>query len=224
MKRSSSQAAVTPIDRTDEPRRLDLPDGGHAVAAANGLEVFDPAGRLLVRYRDGALELSPASGDLRLSAPNGKVRIEAGVDVEIAAARDVVVSGDRSAELAAARGAEVDVAPRVRVDAHGAKVTGPTVEVRAQRGRAFLARADLVATAVRTSATTIETTAKRLDTTAEKVTLRAKELSQEIAGLLQTRAARVRTLVRGAFTLHTKTVHMKSEEDTAVDGRRVLLG
>lgn len=225
MKRSSSRLSIAAQSRHEAPARLDAPDGAHARLAGDRLEVFDPQGRLLVRYRDGALELSPASGDLRLSAPNGKVRIEAGVDVEIAAARDALVAGGRAAELSAGpASSESELTPRARVDAHGAKLTGPTVEVRAQRLRAWSAKAELVATAIRASATTVETTARRLDTTAEKVSVRAKELRQEVAGLLESRAARVRQLVRGAFSLHTKTVHMKSEEDTAIDGRRVLLG
>ncbi len=82
----------------------------------------------------------------------------------------------------------------------------------------------VVATEVRTSAKTITSHARKIETTAERVALHAKELAQQIAGVLDTRAGRVRSLVSGAFSLRTKTVNMKSEQDTSIDGRRVLLG
>lgn len=200
------------------------PDGARAEVVGGAIEFRDGQGRLLVRYESGALEVAPASGDLRLRAPAGRVHIEAATDVNIAASRDVAINGVRSAQVSVTSSRTPDLPSRLHLDHDGAKITGRAVEMRAQLAKTLAAKWDLVATDVRTNAKTIETHARKLETTAEKVTTRAKEMVEEVAGLLETRAGRMRSLVKGAFSLRTKTVHMKSEEDTSIDGRRVLLG
>lgn len=164
---------------------LRAPDGGSAALVDGAIEVRDGAGRLMLRYRDGALELTAESGDLRLSAPGGRVQIDAA---------DIGLTATRSLEL---RGKETRT------------VTGT---------------ATLVATTVRTTAVAIETHARTIEDVAERVTLRTKELTHHVVGLFDSKVGRVRSLVRGAFSLRSKTVHVKAEGDASVDGRRVLLG
>ena len=188
----ASRTAVEPAVPRSSPR-LVAADGGRAELSGEGIDFFDPDGRLLVRYENGALEIAPRDGDLRLRAPAGRVQIESGEDIELTA-----------------RGC--------------LKLRGATMDLRAQQARGTFAKLDLIAAAVRASATTIETQARKIETTAERVRVVAKDVAQEVAGLLDSRAGRVRSIVRGAFSLRTKTVNMKSEEDTAIDGRRVLLG
>src|SRR5262245_54246357 len=59
---------------------LRLKDGTSAVIHERGLEIRDPAGRLLVRYADGAATIAVPEGDLTLCAPNGRVAIRSGQD------------------------------------------------------------------------------------------------------------------------------------------------
>jgi hypothetical protein len=59
---------------------------------------------------------------------------------------------------------------------------------------------------------------------AERLIERAKDAYREIDGLLHTRAGRVRSLVAGAYELFAKQTTVTSEEDTSIDGKRVLLG
>jgi hypothetical protein len=47
---------------------------------------------------------------------------------------------------------------------------------------------------------------------------------REVEGLLQTRAERLRSVVRGAYQLFAKRTQIVAEEDASVDGKRVLLG
>ena len=49
-------------------------------------------------------------------------------------------------------------------------------------------------------------------------------MTQEVLGVLLTRAKRIRSLVKETFTLTSKSTSLTSEEDTAIDGKRVLLG
>lgn len=66
--------------------------------------------------------------------------------------------------------------------------------------------------------------AGRFELRAERIIERAGDVYREIGGVLQTRAARVRTLVSGAYHLLSKRARIAAEEDAAVDGKRVLLG
>lgn len=199
------------------------PDGARAVLVGNALELVDREGRLLVRYVDGVAEVAPVSGDLRLAAPRGQVRIEAGTDVVVSAQRDVAIRGDRSAELAAGE-PNIELPSAVRVEARGAELTGSHVDVTARATRVTSGEATLVAREARTSATRIDVAATRIETTAEHVVTRAKSLVQNVSGLLESKLGRARTIVEGAFSLRSKSTSMKSKEDTSVDGRRVLLG
>jgi len=90
---------------------LVLDDGTRAVVHEKGLEIRDAAGRLLVRYADGAATIEAASGDLRLSAPQGRVTIDAAEDIVLEAGRDLRQKATR-AMLAAD---EVEVVARTIV-------------------------------------------------------------------------------------------------------------
>jgi hypothetical protein len=199
------------------------PDGGRALLVGDSIEVRDPAGRMLVRYRDGALEIAPLSGDLRLAAPSGRVSIE-GLDVSLGATRDVVVSGGRSAAMTVMALGEEAGGASVRLDPTNARVAARNVELRGQTARTVVAKAEIVATTVRTTAVSIETHARTIQETAERVSLKAKELSHHVTGLFDSKLGRVRSLVKGAFSVRSKTVQMKASDDASVDGKRVLLG
>lgn len=199
------------------------PDGGRAVLVGDAIEVRDAEGRMLVRYRDGALEIAPLTGDLRLAAPAGRVHIE-GLDVSVGASRDVVVSGGRSAEVAVTSVAEAAGGASLRLDPTSARIASKTVELRGQTARTVVATAEVIATTVRTTAVNLETHARTVHETAERVSLKAKELTHHVTGLFDSKIGRVRSLVKGAFSVRSKTVQMKASDDATVDGRRVLLG
>lgn len=167
------------------PSEVRAPDGGRAALVDGAIEVRDGVGRLMLRYRDGALELHAETGDLRLSAPKGRVQIDA-ADIGLTATN--------------------------------------TLELRGKETRTVAGAAALVASTVRTTAVSIETHARTIDDVAERVTLRTKELTHQVVGLFDSKVGRVRSLVRGAFSLRSKTVHVKASDDASVDGRRVLLG
>jgi hypothetical protein len=198
-------------------------DGGRALLVGDSIELRDAAGRMLVRYRDGALEIAPLSGDLRLAAPSGRVHIE-GLDVSLGATRDVVVSGGRSAAMSVTALEDAAGGASVRLDPTHAHIAARTVEIRGQTARTVVATAETVATAVRTTAVSIETHARTIQDTAERVSLKAKELSHHVTGLFDSKLGRVRSLVKGAFSVRSKTVQMKASDDASVDGKRVLLG
>lgn len=64
----------------------------------------------------------------------------------------------------------------------------------------------------------------RLETRARRIFEAAEDVYREAEGLSQTRAGRLRVLVEGALQLFARRTTLASEEETVVDGRRVLLG
>jgi len=135
-----------------------------------------------------------------------------------------------------------------------ATVEGDEIVVRDPRGEIVVrydgargetrvvASGDLVVDAgrgkVRIAGASIELEAERLDArltqavfevgawelSAERIVERAADAYHEVSGLLRTRAGRMRTLVRGAVQLFGRRTDIASEEDTSIDGKRVLLG
>lgn len=122
-----------------------------------------------------------------------------------------------------------------------ATVVGETIELRdgggalivrydAERGETVLAaaRGDLVLSSetgrvvIRGAEASIEV--GKLEISAGRIVERAFEVYRDVDTLLHTRAGRLRTLVRGAMDLLSGSTSIASEEDTAIDGKRVLLG
>jgi len=215
---------VVAVLRAATPPGLVSASGAEARLMGDGIAVFDRQGACLVRARGSGVEVAPSTGDLLLSAPQGRIRLSAAEDIEIEGQRDVTLKAARRVEARAGASADSDLPDRLVLDDKGALLTGRRVELRGTLARIIAGRADLVSREVRVSANTVSTTARKIETTTERAVLRAKEVVHEVAELLETRAGRLRTLVRGALSVRSRATTMKSEGDTSIDGKRVLLG
>lgn len=241
MARRSSTASLREAPPSSQPRlraataarALHAPDGARVELVDDALEVLDPAGRLLLRYRNGALEVSPVEGDLVLASASGRVRIAAATDVVVEAARDVRLAAQRGFEASAGAAADAatdgDAAARIRgsrlaLDPRRAVVATPSLDVRARAAQLAAADATVLAGRIRTTATQIATTVEELEVTAGHVVERARDVVQEVSDVLTSRIGRVRAVVRDVYSLRSKRTELKSKDDTAIDGRRVLLG
>jgi Protein of unknown function (DUF3540) len=222
-RRSAAARARGPVTM-EEPREnptIALPDGGTAELRGEALEIRDREGCLLVRYADGMAEISAPRGDLRLSAPSGRVVLQSGLDVAIEAGRDVVQAAGRSITLSAAA-RERD--PQVRLDHTGAEIKADRLNVQAESSRAVVGKVTLLAHAIATTADRIAVNAGDYERMAERVTERAKDSFREIVDLAEERVGRVRALVRGVYSLSSRRTVMTSTDDTSIDGSRILLG
>ncbi len=194
-----------------------LPDGGTAELRGDALEVRDREGCLLVRYADGVAEIAAPRGDLVLSAPSGRVVVQSGLDVALEAGRDVVQKGGRAVTLSAA-------GQEVRLDPGGAEVKADRLSVEARSARAVLGEVALFARAIATTAERVAVAAGDYERMAERVTERARDSLREITDLAEERAGRVRAVVRGVYALTSRRTVMASEDETSIDGSRILLG
>jgi hypothetical protein len=188
-----------------EPRstqQIALADGAtvevHGGAVA---EVRDAGGRLLVRYENGRAEIAAPAGDLVLSAPGGRVVVQAATDVVIEAARDLTQKAGHRADVHAER-----------------------LDVKAQETRVTTGQATVVAERILTTARAVSQTVERLEVSATRLFEKTRETYREAAGLLQTRAGRVRTVVEDTFSVTANRTTLTSKEETSIDGKKVLLG
>lgn len=197
-----------------------LPDGGSAALNGRALEVRDAEGRLVIRYEDGAATVSPERGDLRLSAPSGSVRIESAVDVSIKAGRDLEHRAARRVDVAAGGASE----PAVRVEAKKLRVKVDQIESLSKISRLVTGQATMIARTAAVTATELAQNVERYDLVATRLVERTRDAFREAQDLAQTKVGRARTLVRDVFSLQSKRSVLVSEEDTSIDGRKILLG
>lgn len=190
--------ALVPPSRSEA---IVAPDGAYAELADDGISFFDSAGRLLIRYEDGALTVCPPKGDLVLGSASGAVRIAAATDVVVEAKRDIGLCAPRKLSLGA---------DKVTVDARVTKVLGDVAEIAASR--------------FAVAAKEVVTTAERYETAAAKMVMRSREKVEEVTGVLTQKLGRFRGVVAEAYALRTGRTDLRSKDDTSIDGKRVLLG
>jgi hypothetical protein len=207
--------------RVEITRRIELPDGGAAELRGGELEVRDREGRVCVRYRDGSAEICAPAGDLLLSAPEGRVVVTSGLDVRIEAARDVTQRAGRRVDLAASSD---DRAPALRIEPGRARLEVDRLEVSSRAARAVLGQAEIVARSIATTAERVALSAGHYEAITERLVQRSRDALLEVADLAEERVGRMRTFVEETFSLSSRRTSLRSEEETSIDGRRVLLG
>lgn len=203
------------------PGALSLPDGTTAAVAGEALELRDREGRLLIRYVDGCAEISAPARDLRLSAPHGRVVIEAGTDVSLRAARDLEHRAGRRVDLGAGDPA---ASPQLRLEPARAHLEVAQVCVAARASRLATVEATVVARSITTTAAVLAQSVGRYELTATKIVEKARDVFRDASGLVETRVGRARTLVEGVYSLCTGRSVLTSKEETSIDGKKILLG
>jgi hypothetical protein len=207
------------LARKPHPDTLVTPDGAHAELVDEGISFFDAAGRLLIRYQDGALSVCPPKGDLVLGSATGAVRIAAASDVVIESKRDVLLQAPRRVTLSAAGEGATMTLDHKRVSMSSREVA-VDADVTSIAGGDFEVTVDKVAM----TAKSILQRAELWETAAAKTVVRTREMLQEVSGLFTERLGRFRGVVKEAYSLRTGRTELRSKEDTAIDGKRVLLG
>jgi len=203
---------------------LALPDGARAeLVDGKRLELRDRAGRLLVSYADGHAEIAAPSGDLRLSAPQGRVTIDSALDVAVHAGRDVSVQATRSFEVTAAPQSG-DKGTKLRLEPKRVALTSPSLEVATARARLATSRATLVAQSIATTAEHVVQKIGKVELVAERLIERTKDTFRDATDLVQMRAGRLRTLVKDVWSVHARRSVLISKDETSIDGKKVLLG
>jgi hypothetical protein len=193
-------AALVELFPSDR-ERIDLPDGSHAERAADGIDLKAPDGSLLLRFEAGKITIAPPRGDLELAAPAGRVVVRAALDVSVEAGRDVTQKAGRRMALEARE-----------------------LEASARTARLGAADATVVGRRIAATAETLTIRCARYELEATRIVEKAKEMFRDVEDLAQDRLGRARTIVRDVYSLATRRSVMTSEEDTAIDGSKILIG
>jgi hypothetical protein len=171
------------------------PAGASAAVERDSIVVRDPSGAIVVVY-------DASTGSATISAPRGDLTLQSSTGtVRISAAKDLELMAGAS----------------TRVQSERLDLAVSTAKLEAQF-------AELVAEALRVVSPGVSLGIGKLQLDAQRVIQHALEAYHEVEGVLETRAGRVRTLVKGATQMFSKSTSVVSEEDTFLDGRRVLLG
>jgi Protein of unknown function (DUF3540) len=200
---------------------LVLGDGSRAELVEGALELRDGAGRLLVRYADGAAEVSAPSRDLKLSAPHGAVVIEAATDVSIDAARDLAQHAGRRVDV---RAGDAGAAPQLRVEPAATRIKADRLHVEARSTCVATGEATLLARSLATTAESLAVNVERYELTATRVVEKARDVFRDVADLLQQRIGRARVMVDDSYALYTGRTVLESKEETSIDGKKILIG
>jgi hypothetical protein len=216
-----AESYVIAVLHAAAPETLLLPDGARAEVDGGRLELRDANGRLLVRYEDGRAEIAAPSGDLRLSAPEGRVIIESAQDVALRSGRDVHVETARRFEVSTGTD---EAAPSFTLDPKRAALRAPAVEVTTKSARLATARATVLARSIAVTAEHLAEKVVKYELTAERLIEKTKDTFRDASDLAQTRAGRLRTIVKDVFSSHARRTVVVSTDDTSIDGKKVLLG
>jgi hypothetical protein len=115
----------------------------------------------------------------------------------------------------------------VTVSERGVELRAPAGDLTLSApGRVVLRAEEVEAEAARviTRAGEIVTEAGRIEVHAQRIVEQAGDLYQHIEGLAEQSAGRVRTVVEGVYQLSAGRTTLASDEETVIDGSRILLG
>jgi hypothetical protein len=177
------------MHRAPAERAIATAGGASAEVEGESLRIRDAAGRLVVAFdaATGALELSSRT-DLRLAAPNGRVVVESGKDIDLDAGERIVSRAGES---------------ELSIDGAGVAARAPSVTLEAR--------------SMSISAGSYELAAGRL-------VERATDAFRTVEELFETRAKHARSICERTLELIGRRTTISSQEDTRVEGKRVLLG
>ena len=190
-----NQAALRVVQDELADSHIETASGASAEVHGDTVVVRDPNGAIVVQY-------DAAKGTATIAAPGG--------DLRLAAPKGKVVID---------AGTDLELSARAKASIHSVEL-----EANADLTRLHSKALDLASGAIEASAQTVVIGVGRWNMTAERVIERASDVYRNIEGVIETRAGRLRSLVRGMTQMRSGTTSITSKEDTSVDGRRVLLG
>jgi hypothetical protein len=202
--RARPQPAAPPSPALRRAEILEVLDADAVLLRASAMPTAE-----VVRAEIAVPGYLPAAGDGVLVAPGDGAWFVLGV---LGAARR------RQAEGGILSVERTEAGVELRVPAGDLTLSAP--------GRIRL-RAETVeteASLVHTAASEVVTRAGKIEADATRIVERAGDVYRQVEGLAELQAGRARTLVEGTLELAARRTTVKSDEDTVIDGQRVLLG
>ena len=99
-----------------------------------------------------------------------------------------------------------------------------SIDVRTKSARLATSRATVMARSIAVTAEDLAQTVVKYELTAERLIERTKDTFRDASDLAQTRAGRLRIIVKDALSMHARRSVLVSTDETSIDGKKVLLG
>ncbi len=192
------------------PNQLCATDGATARLSPDSdeIQLRSSSGQLLFEYRaTGSISrVFLPDGDLALATPQGRISLEA---------RDgVYLESESSTEERSALHLTPEAIHLSSAELHGRAVR---VHLKAEHASVIAERLDTAYESVRHVVGILETRARRIVESTQESFRQAEELQE-------TKAGRVRWLVKGAFNLLGGYAQIKMDEDLSMDAEQIRLG
>ncbi|MEE8104266.1 MAG: DUF3540 domain-containing protein [Planctomycetota bacterium] len=197
--------------------------GTTAVANGDILAVHDERGVLIFEYdsKNGKTTVRPNGTDLELAA-RGTIRLCAGENVHIEGER-TTLHGRSWAGIIQGQLTE-SCRTALLVSSRGIQLLGRQLRLHAKQSTLELGDTTIAASGLRVRSKRASVEAEHAEVRVGTLRLRAQNIYRRIEELAETFAGRVRTLVRGDWSVHSDRASLKSDKEVQIDGSKIHLG
>jgi hypothetical protein len=200
---------------------------GVAVEEIDGEEVVrvhSRRGELVLEYHpeSGRTLVNIENGDLEFMARQGSISFHSAQDIRFGARAINLLS--RWGTQLGVMDAGGEVTSALKLDAKRLQTISPELKVAAQQADIRIKDAEYRGEDLSAEVGAVKMTARRIEVLAECVIEKAKNVYRTVEELLQSRAGRMRTLVRGFCHLKARKAFFKTDEEFKVDGEKIHLG
>lgn len=188
------------------------------------LSIEDEQGHLLFEYdaTEKKSRLYAAQGDLSLTALQGDIELVSGKNIHCRSLGGIMMESATAAQLRVA--AEHGQHSAVSLTDKGMLLSSQKLGLRAKNGDLKIEHCQFEGDTFKAVLDRTKLMVGKIETVAIRIMERAKNIYRYVEELQQTRASRVRTLVKGSYQLNSKTSYIKSEKNVNIDGERIHLG
>ncbi len=198
-------------EKSKEPKARPAESNVVALPRRQGTSSPKSKPRALVTESGVSAELEGETIVLREKTGTILLRYDASTGaLELHAEGDLQLSSGRAVRVKAGTDVHFEAAGSVLTTSTGVSVHAKTADVNIDEGK-LVARA-------------LTSLVGRLEVRAQRLFEKAGDAYREVDNLLETRAGRMRTLVKGAFRVLSERNELIAQGDSIVDGKRVLLG
>lgn len=211
------------------PIAIRTPGGAGARVQGRGKEcaiaVHDADNRTVFEYypADGRCVIQAARGDLRLTAPNGCIDLEASRGVRCRSDGEVALRSGRAVSITA-QGEGGGPDQSLQMDGNGARLGVHKMTVTAGEGDISVTRAAYRGRNLQSTVDRARLVYGRLETRARQMWQNSGYLFRQVQHLCQMQAGRMRTLVKGAHHTQSQRATLIAREDVRIDGEKINLG
>jgi hypothetical protein len=162
-------------------------------------------------------------GDLQLSAPNGRIDLNAGKGIGFTGEADVAITSGQSVRIAVG-GQTQQPDQELRLDGGGIHLGVHRMDVTAGRGDIRIARAVYHGVQLKSTVDRAKMVYGKLEISAQRLWELSEYVFRSVRHLCQMQAGRLRILVNGAHHVQSERTTIIAKKDVRIDAEKINLG